>query len=128
VAGAVVAGDLAASLQAKGFAVTRLVAYEAEAARALSTPAQHALTAGMLDAALFYSPRTARIFATLVRAGGLAPSLAAVTAGCLSEAVSDALHSLPWQRIVVANAPTEDALLAATGVETSPDATEDVTE
>lgn len=116
VAGKQVAGDLKAELEAIGFEVQRTVAYRADAVNVLPAAARAALAAEKVDCALFYSPRTARIFAGLAATAGLENSLGTVTAGCLSPAVRDALQSLPWQRIVVAKTPDEDALLAATGL------------
>ncbi len=124
VAGTVVAGDLKGALEAQGFTVDRIAAYRAEAIGALPAGAVEALRAHALDCALFYSPRTAQIFADLIAAAGLAEALRTVTAACLSPAVRDALQSLPWRRIVVAEMPVEGALLAASGLE-SPRTTTD---
>jgi uroporphyrinogen-III synthase len=126
VAGSVVAGDLQGMLAEAGFRVERIVAYHAEPADHLPQDALNAIREQAIDLALFYSPRTARIFVALMDAADrqnerLSQSLATVTAGCLSQAVRDALQSLPWQRIVVSDVPSEAALLAASGLE--PDTT-----
>lgn len=120
VAGSVVAGDLKGALDSAGFTVTRLVAYRAEAATGLTDEALDAFREGAIDLALFYSPRTARIFSDLAQSADIESALQTVTAGCLSGAVRDALQSLPWKRIVVAGEPMEAALLAAAGLNTKP--------
>ena len=71
VAGNVVAGDLVGLLRAQGFTVERRVLYEARAAAALSPAAVDSLRAGAVAFALFFSPRTAAIFARLARVAGV---------------------------------------------------------
>lgn len=112
-AGSVTAGDLSGRLGAAGFAVRRVVLYEARTATEVSAGLAASLRAGGIDLALFFSPRTAATFATLVRAGGLAETTGAITAYALSSAVAAELAALPWAAVRVAAAPTQAALLAA---------------
>lgn len=107
------AGDLKGALEAAGFAVRRDILYESVAARALPAELRAALTAGQLDAATFYSPRTAATFADLVARAGLAESCTRLTAICLSAAVATALQPLRWRAVGIAAQPTQDSLLAA---------------
>ncbi len=58
----------------------------------------HALAEGTLDAALFFSPRTAEIFAVLVRAAGLAEATAPVAAVACPQPSADALGAAPVAR------------------------------
>lgn len=113
IAGSVVAGDLAGVLGARGFTVRRAALYRAEPVSRLTDPVIDALRAGRLDGVLFFSPRTARAFVTLVAADELHTALRGVTAFALSDAVREALEPLVWRRIVVAAQPNEPALLAA---------------
>ncbi|WP_428249254.1 uroporphyrinogen-III synthase [Ferrovibrio sp.] len=108
VAGETLAGDLKAMLEAAGFQVARVTLYRAEAASALPATVAKALGAGDYDGVLFFSPRTAAVFA------GLAPKMAPerITAYCLSAAVAQGLAGLPWRRVAVAASPSEAALLA----------------
>lgn len=115
-AGSVSAGDLAGELGKAGFAVERVIAYEARPVDALPAAAAQALRGGDVDAALFYSPRTGRAFAELVRQASLEHTLVKVTAAALSDAVAATLQSLAWRRIVIAKEPTEAALLSAIGL------------
>lgn len=112
-AGSVTAGDLSGRLGEAGFTVRRLVLYEARPATELSAELAGALRADTLDLALFFSPRTAATFATLVRAADLAGATATITAYALSSAVAAELAALPWAAVRVAAAPTQAALLAA---------------
>jgi len=112
VAGSAVAGDLAGTLGAAGFEITRAVLYEAVPATALSTDLRGALAEGRLDGVLFLSPRTAKTFVTLVDKGGLEAAYRTLHAYCLSAAVADAVRERPWGALSIAAQPTQDALLA----------------
>jgi len=112
VAGSDVAGDLAALLGTDGFAVERAVLYEARAATALSPAAAELIAAGRIDLALFFSPRTAAVFARLADAAGVCPGLAATAAISISAAADAGLGDLPFRERIVAAAPTQTALLA----------------
>lgn len=112
-AGSVTAGDLSGQLTAKGFEVRRLVLYQARTAQSLSDALVSALDRGGVDLALFFSPRTAATFATLVAAAGKGETLSGITAYALSPAVQRELSALSWAAIRVAETPTQAALLAA---------------
>lgn len=111
VAGSAVAGDLAAALTDAGFAVDRAVLYEARKAAALSPACRSALRDGRLDAALFFSPRSAAAFVRLADTAGLADACRRLSALCLSRAVADAAGVVPWRMISVAVRPTQADLL-----------------
>jgi uroporphyrinogen-III synthase len=100
-------GNLAEALAAKGYNVRREILYVVEP---LPLPAEAiaALAAGTVDAALFFSPRSARIF--VEQAGGLA--LDGVTALCISPATAGALPPDRFGEIRTAAKPNQDALLA----------------
>ena len=114
-AGSVTAGDLSGALGEAGFEVRRVVLYRAETTTSVSESLAGALKADELDVALFFSPRTAKTFVTLVQAAGLADHVGRLTAGALSEAVARQLAPLPWAAMIVAAEPTQAALLAALG-------------
>jgi len=111
VAGNVVAGDLAGLLRAQGFTVGRRVLYVAQAAAALSPAAVDNLRAGAVSIALFFSPRTATIFARLAGNAGVAQRCAKITAVSISAAADAALGTLPWRDRRVAERPNQQALL-----------------
>lgn len=111
-AGSVVAGDLAGDLGTAGFTVRRVVLYEAHTAQAVSAELAEALRGGGIGLALFFSPRTAATFVTLVRAAGLERTTATVTAYALSANVARELEALSWAAVRVAADPSQAALLA----------------
>jgi uroporphyrinogen-III synthase len=113
VAGNVVAGDLAGLLRARGFAVERRVLYEARAAAALSPAAVDGLRAGAIAFALFFSPRTAAIFARLAAVAGVDEYCARVTAVSISGGADAALAGLRWHDRRIAERPNQSALLDA---------------
>jgi len=109
--GTVTAGDLKATLEPFGFTVRKEALYEARAADALSGALAAELGSGLITAAMFFSPRTAGLFATLVGNAALAPACRGIVAIALSEAVANALAPLAFQRLVVAAKPATDAML-----------------
>ena len=113
VAGNVVAGDLVGLLRAQGFTVERRVLYEARAATALSPAAVDSWRAGAIAFALFFSPRTAAIFARLADVAGVAECCARVTALSISGAADAALAGLAWHDRRIAERPNQPALLDA---------------
>jgi uroporphyrinogen-III synthase len=113
VAGSVVAGDLAGALRDRGFRVDRAVLYEARPAARLGAATVRAVTAGEIDFALFFSPRTAAIFAELAAAAGFGEALRRVTAISLSAAADAALGELAFGERRIADRPDQGRLLAA---------------
>ncbi len=107
-----VAGDLKGLLEDSGFQVRRVILYEARQSEALSEEAVAALAGGQLDAALFYSPRTAATFASLLGAAGLDDACRGIVAYGLSPAVADQIGGLPWRRLRIAARPRQDAVMA----------------
>ena len=112
IAGSEVAGDLAGLLGTAGFTVERAVLYEARAAATLSRRTAELIADGDIALALFFSPRTAAIFARLVDAAGVSGGLAATAALSISASADAALGPLPFHDRVLAAAPTQAALLA----------------
>jgi uroporphyrinogen-III synthase len=110
-AGSTHAGDLAGALSADGFDVRVARLYDARPTAALSASLRASLEAGEIDAAFFFSPRTARTFVEHVRKAGLADKLGGVTGYALSPAVARELESILPGRVRVAGQPTQDGLL-----------------
>ena len=111
-AGTAIAGDLAGRLTAAGFAVRRIVIYEARQAEGFSGEIRMALLDGEVDMVLFFSPRTAKTFVDLAKAEGLERACEKLEALCLSEAVAEAADPIMWRRVLVAPKPTQNSLLA----------------
>ncbi len=110
-AGSRVAGDLKGALEKAGFAVQRVVLYDARPIQALSAAARGALGEGHLDAVVFFSPRTAGTFVRLIAQNGLEAACARCHAVCLSAAVAGELAALNWAGVHVAARPERQALL-----------------
>jgi uroporphyrinogen-III synthase len=105
-----IAGDLAAMLEASGFAVDRAVLYAAEPALSLSAPAIEALTAQTTDTVLFHSLRGAEAFLACVAAAGLESSLAGLDAIAISDRAARPLRG--FRSVRVAGRPEDAAMLA----------------
>jgi uroporphyrinogen-III synthase len=112
-AGTEVASDFDGRLRAAGFAVERRVLYEARPATALSAATRAALAAREIDIALFFSPRTAAIFAQLAVAAGVTEALAGVAAVSISAAADAALAPLDFAVRRIAARPDQPSLVAA---------------
>jgi uroporphyrinogen-III synthase len=112
VASSLVAGDLCGELRARGFSVDRAVLYEARPVSALTAATVRGLAAGMVDFALFFSPRTAAIFARLADQAGLAAATRHVTAISISAAADAALGKLRFRARHISGRPDQPALLA----------------
>jgi len=111
-AGAETQGYVAADLQARGFEVASVTLYDAVAVEKLPEVARDALQEGTLDAALYYSPRSARVFADCVRKAELGDRCGRVVACCISRGTADALAPLAFQAVRVASHPDGEAIIA----------------
>jgi uroporphyrinogen-III synthase len=112
VAGSDVAGDLAGQLREDGFAVERMVLYEARPVPGLTAATVAALQNGLIDFALFFSPRTAAAFARLAEQAGASAALRTITAVSISAAADRGLGDLAFRGRRVAETPDQNALLA----------------
>jgi uroporphyrinogen-III synthase len=110
VAGEEGGGALCQALAEKGFAVRREALYQVMAVDRLPPVAALALEQGLLDAALFFSPRSAQIFVACVQRAGL--SARALVAACISENTAKPLYRLDFSEIRIAEAPNQAALLS----------------
>src|SRR5690242_15585240 len=115
VTGAEVGRDLARVLGAAGFSVRRVALYRAEPAQAFSSKVVAGFKSGTIDAAVFFSPGTATVFARLIAASGFAAACEGMTAVVTSPAVGAALKGINFDNLVVARAPTQAAILEAFG-------------
>lgn len=111
VAGTDVAGDLAAQARKLGLNLERMTLYRAVAADALSDQTREALKAGHIEAAMFFSPRTAEIFARLAHEAGIGEHLGHVRACVISQNAAKALKSLTFGKVLVAQQTTASAMV-----------------
>jgi uroporphyrinogen-III synthase len=103
-------GWLAGALAEKGFTVRQENLYRVDTATALPEDAIGALREGHVQAALFFSPRSAQVFAACARRAEL--SLAQVIAVCISANTARGLDGLSFAEVRIAAAPNQAALLA----------------
>jgi uroporphyrinogen-III synthase len=115
VAGSHLAGDLAGTLEAAGIMIRRIVLYEAVAAESLSDSTRKMIEAGGIGAVLIFSPRTARLFVSLMEDAGLEDAARGMILVALSRAVAEAAASLSWAAVRIAETPDSDALIQALG-------------
>ncbi|HXP04463.1 MAG TPA: uroporphyrinogen-III synthase [Stellaceae bacterium] len=112
IAGSTIAGDLAAALGAEGFTVERAVLYDASPAVALTSATVRAIGDGAFDFAVFFSPRTAAIFARLAEEAGVLAGLRLTVAVSISAAADAMVADLPFRHRIIAEKPTQAALVA----------------
>jgi uroporphyrinogen-III synthase len=93
-----------------GFTVRKEIFYAVEAVEKMPEAAADALRRGALDAALFYSPRSAEVFRDCVRAEGL--PVVELFAACISPTAAAALAPLILREVRAAARPNQAALLA----------------
>ncbi len=109
-------GDLVANLKSRGLEARRERLYQALPADALpecvlsmiadETPPEWVV---------FFSPRTAALFFTLVEKAGLINQLRHMRAACLSEAVADVLHKGHWKSVEIAKQYDADGIISLMG-------------
>ncbi len=113
--GQTLAFDLETPLKAAGFAVPRLIVYEAREVDVVS--ARHLadrLRAGV-DGVILMSPRTATIFVDLIKRFKLEREARAITCYCYSEAIAAALREIEGLTVAVSSRPTETEMMKLIG-------------
>jgi uroporphyrinogen-III synthase len=111
-AGEALASDLAGELEAHGFRVVQPVVYRMVAATALSEETVEQLGSGEVDGVILMSPRTAAVYAALVRKHHLAAAVRALPHFCLSQAVARRLAPLGGVPTEVPEVPRLEEVLA----------------
>lgn len=112
-AGADLARDLAAELGERGFTVITHTAYRMIPVPSFPDDVAGAFRTGRIEAILHFSRRSARAFLGAASAGGVEVSALALPQCCISDAVGMVLRDAGAMQVVVARAPSEDALLDA---------------
>jgi uroporphyrinogen-III synthase len=98
-------------LESYGFRVRSAILYRAEPATELSEAFKERLIAEKSAFILFFSPRTARTFVSLVTGAGLRDNCERMSAICLSRAVADAASAVRWGEVHIATAPDQTAMI-----------------
>jgi uroporphyrinogen-III synthase len=108
VKGAEADGTLAALLNEQGFEVKGTILYDVTAIAELPAKLRERLAAGTIDAALFFSARSAGVFKDCV--AGL--DMHSVIAICISRSTAAALAPLAFREVRIASEPNQFAVFA----------------
>jgi uroporphyrinogen-III synthase len=111
-AGDTLAVDLKPELEPHGFRVVEWVVYRMQAATSFSDEVVEQLALGEIDGVILLSPRTASVYARLVRKHGLVASVRSLPHFCLSAAVARRLQSLGLFAVLSADRPRLEEVLA----------------
>jgi len=111
-AGDTLAGDLKGDLESHGFRVLQRVVYRMRAVNALGEEAIEQLASGEIDGVILMSPRTAALYATLMRKHGLTAVARRLIHFCLSSQIAQRLKTLGDTPTQVAEAPRLEEVLA----------------
>lgn len=106
-----IAGHLQESLTKSDYKVERHVVYETKPVPMLSDELQAALQQRQLSLALFYSPRTAKIFEQKLIEYQLVPFASTVDLFCLSRMIAGAFSHVKWLSIHYPELPNTNSLL-----------------
>ncbi|MBP6985419.1 MAG: uroporphyrinogen-III synthase [Alphaproteobacteria bacterium] len=105
------AGEIVSRLQGLGYKADERVVYKAEPVYEISDELECKLNQGVIRSALFFSSRTATVFVENIKQKGMVASMASVKAFCLSQPIADCLQREMWQKVIVADKPTQACLL-----------------
>ncbi|UYN98695.1 MAG: uroporphyrinogen-III synthase [Devosia sp.] len=105
-------GDLAHALAPQGLMVVTVPVYEMVAETQLPEPLARALSERTCGAVLHYSARTAQIFSALVAPHLPEPERRHLAMLCLSENVAAPLIETHFNRVMLADHPSEEAMMA----------------
>jgi uroporphyrinogen-III synthase len=111
-AGDTLSADLKGELEAHGFRVLQPVVYRMQPATALSDDTIEQLALGEIEGVILMSPRTATIYASLMRKHGLAAVARRLIHFCLSEPIARRLATLGQVPVEIAEAPRLEEVLA----------------
>lgn len=105
VRGEYVSYPLQVELEALGFMVGRITAYDTAAEQNFSQDCIEALERQKISAVTFFSKRTAEAFISCVEEADLTSSLASIKALCISETVLNYVQLYKWQGTYAAQTP-----------------------
>ncbi|WP_295559691.1 uroporphyrinogen-III synthase [uncultured Hyphomicrobium sp.] len=118
-AGETLAFDLKGALEDRGFAVRTEIVYRTEPAGAFPGEVAEMFRQGGFDAVVLMSPRTAKVYATLIGHADLGGQARRTVHFCLSDAVGQELIPLGAVRIAVSPLPNSEEMLALIAREAS---------
>lgn len=104
------AGDLSGDLEREDIESRAAILYRSEPVTALPRTAETVLSKGQIDAILFYSPRTAKTFVSILKDDALI-SARTTPCLCLSDAIAQPLRDAGFERVKVAVTPDAASLM-----------------
>ena len=113
--GETLAFDLETPLIAAGFAVPRLIVYEAREIGRVGAAQLAERLRGGADGVILMSPRTASIFVALIKSFKLEREARAITCYCYSNAIAKPLREIEGLTTAISSHPTEKHMLALIG-------------
>ncbi|MGB3720194.1 MAG: uroporphyrinogen-III synthase [Hyphomicrobiaceae bacterium] len=113
-AGDVLAYDFSSELTRLGYHVLRPIVYETEPATRLSGSIATRIANGYIEGVILLSPRTAAVFAKLIKEHGLVEPARQLTYFCISEATAAQLKEIAPLKVEIAAAPNLQEVLALT--------------
>lgn len=107
--------DLETPLRKAGFAIPRIIAYQArEADQEAAFELAGAIRQGV-DGVVLMSARTGAVFVRLIKRLKLEGEVRAITCYCYSDAIAEALSEIEGLTIAVSSLPTEEDMIALIG-------------
>ena len=110
--GTSLAFDMKPYLTKHNLLIERSILYQAVAINEMNLSARKNLANGQINAVILLSPRTARIYTTLIHKHQLTPHLHPITHLCLSQKVANELNNLTPVPIQFPDQPDLSALLS----------------
>jgi len=106
-------GRLKTLLAEEGYRVAVQVLYEVVPIHKLPDPAREALAHNGLDAAVVFSANSALALADCIDRAGLVGACSGLAAVAISKPAAEALKSLPFRSVIIAEKPNQSAMLDA---------------
>lgn len=103
--GNVIKVDIVKELQKKGLTAKRKIVYRIQKIRNLQDSLLYDLENKKISHVMFFSPRTARFFVSLLNENKLEKIASEIRAVCLSNSVAQAVRSLQWKEIWISPQP-----------------------
>lgn len=102
-------------LKLSGFIVDVSIVYEAKEIQSLSKTVIKSLRKKEINGVFLYSPRSARILCNVIECLGLKKTSQDLIVYCLSSAVANEVKDLIWKDVLIAQNPSNLAMLALVG-------------
>ena len=109
--GDIIRGNPAAALKEKGFEAERRIVYTIETVQSFPPLLKRELKENHFTEVIFFSPRTASIFMSLLDKAGLNTVTHKMTALCLSQNVLQRVTSFTWAKVWASPKPTIDEMM-----------------